>query len=58
MDIQVRPLTSFEGSDWEVRMKQVRVTFRTESEARGFAQTLQTRLAAPHLLTAAERQKR
>lgn len=58
MDIQVRPLTSFEGSDWEVRMKQIRVTFRTESEARSFAQTLQRRLAAPHLLTATGRQKR
>jgi putative alpha-1,2-mannosidase len=50
MDIQVRPLTSFEGSDWEVRMKRLRITFRTESEARSFAQTLQTRLTAPHCL--------
>lgn len=56
MDIQVRPLTSFEGSHWEVRMGRNKVSFRNESEARGFAEKLQTRLAAPHELP--ELQKR
>ena len=50
MDIEVRPLTPFEGSHWEVRMGRNKVTFRSESEARQFAKTLQARLTAPHLL--------
>jgi hypothetical protein len=50
MDIQIRPLTPFEDSDWEVRMGQIRITFRTESEARNFVQTLQARITAQHLL--------
>ena len=50
MDIQVRPLTSFEGSTWEVRMDQNKVTFRSESEARAFVQLLESRLSAPHYL--------
>ena len=50
MDIQIRPLTPFEGSHWEVRMDRNRVTFRSEAEARNFAQLLQARLAAPHTL--------
>jgi hypothetical protein len=50
MDIQVRPLTSFEGSSWEVRMDRNKVTFRNESEARAFVQKLESRLSAPHQL--------
>ena len=50
MDIQVRPLTSFEGSSWEVRMDRNKVTFRNESEARVFVQKLESRLSAPHQL--------
>ena len=50
MDIQVRPLTSFEGSTWEVRMDRNKVTFRSESEARAFVQLLEARLSAPHHL--------
>ncbi|MCP9338953.1 hypothetical protein [Stutzerimonas xanthomarina] len=50
MEIQVRPLTSFEGSSWEVHMDSNKVTFRSESEARAFVQTLESRLSAPHQL--------
>lgn len=57
MDIQVRPLTPLEGSLWEVRMDRRKVTFRSESEARAFVQTLQARLAAPHALPLAEERR-
>ncbi len=50
MDIQVRPLTSFEGSTWEVRMDRNKVTFRSEAEARAFVELLESRLSAPHHL--------
>ncbi len=50
MDIQVRPLTSFEGSSWEVRMGRNKVTFRSESEARAFVELLESRLSAAHHL--------
>ncbi|MFI8742428.1 hypothetical protein [Stutzerimonas zhaodongensis] len=50
MDIQIRPLTSFEGSSWEVRLNRNKVTFRSESEARAFVQLLESRLSAPHQL--------
>ncbi|MCQ2030741.1 hypothetical protein EA797_15640 [Stutzerimonas zhaodongensis] len=50
MDIQVRPLTSFEGSNWEVLMGRNKVTFRNEAEARAFVELLESRLSAPHHL--------
>ncbi|WP_437420398.1 hypothetical protein [Stutzerimonas chloritidismutans] len=57
MNIQVRPLSPREGSVWEVCMGQRKVTFRSESEARAFVQTLEARLAAPHVLPEAERRQ-
>jgi putative alpha-1,2-mannosidase len=35
-------------SQWEVRLDQKTITFRSEAEARAFAETLQARIQAPH----------
>ncbi|KAF6687083.1 hypothetical protein HFD98_24990 [Pseudomonas sp. EKM23D] len=35
-------------SQWEVRLDQRTITFRSEAEARAFAETLQARIQAPH----------
>ncbi|WP_460107742.1 hypothetical protein [Pseudomonas sp. H1_F01] len=35
-------------SQWQVRLDQHVVTFRTEAEAQTFANTLQARILAPH----------
>lgn len=35
-------------SQWQVRLDQHVVTFRTEAEAKAFANTLQARILAPH----------
>ncbi|WP_238965418.1 MULTISPECIES: hypothetical protein [Pseudomonas] len=35
-------------SQWQVRLDQHAVTFRTEAEAKAFASTLQARIHAPH----------
>lgn len=35
-------------SQWQVRLDQHAVTFRTEAEARAFTRTLEARLQAPH----------
>ncbi|MGN8274400.1 hypothetical protein ACLEJQ_16535 [Pseudomonas sp. SMV71] len=35
-------------SQWQVRLDQHVVTFRSEAEAQAFATTLQARLRAPH----------
>lgn len=53
MDIQIQPLTAFEGSDWEVRLDRIKVTFRTEAEARDFAETLQARISVTRLFSLA-----
>ena len=37
-------------SQWQVRLDQHAVSFRTESEARAFVATLESRLRAPHQL--------
>lgn len=50
MNILIRPLTLSNGNGWQVRLDQHSVTFRTESEARGFVATLEARLQAPHVL--------
>jgi hypothetical protein len=50
MNILIRPLTLSQGNRWQVRLDQHSVTFRTESEARNFVATLETRLKAPHCL--------
>jgi putative alpha-1,2-mannosidase len=35
-------------SQWQVRLDQHAVTFRSEAEARAFTRTLEARLHAPH----------
>ncbi|MGA9701680.1 hypothetical protein [Pseudomonas sp.] len=35
-------------SQWEVRLDHKAITFRSEAEARAFADTLQARILAPH----------
>ncbi|MBV4477934.1 hypothetical protein N8H74_06790 [Pseudomonas sp. B2M1-30] len=35
-------------SQWQVRLDQHAVTFRSEAEARAFTRTLEARLYAPH----------
>ncbi|WP_191485806.1 hypothetical protein [Pseudomonas sp. FEN] len=49
MKILVKELTRPHGNQWQVRLDQHVVTFRSESEARAFVSTLQTRLQAPHV---------
>ncbi|WP_166362730.1 hypothetical protein [Pseudomonas akapageensis] len=39
---------SNQGSQWQVRLDQHVVNFRSEAEARAFVSTLQARLTAPH----------
>lgn len=55
MDINIRPLTQFEGSGWEVRLNRISIKCRTESEARDYAHTLETRLTASHILPVPQR---
>ncbi|NWA25232.1 hypothetical protein HX870_13680 [Pseudomonas gingeri] len=56
MNILVKELTRPHGNQWQVRLDQHVVTFRSESEARAFVSTLQSRLQAPHAFP--ERQQR
>lgn len=39
-------------SQWQVRLDQHTVTFRSEAEARAFTRTLEARLLAPHQIPA------
>ncbi|MDY7563245.1 hypothetical protein QN382_22110 [Pseudomonas sp. 10B1] len=39
---------SLEGNQWQVRLDQHVVSFRSEAEARAFVRTLESRLQAPH----------
>jgi len=48
MKILIKELAKPQGSQWQVRLDQHAVTFRSEAEARAFAQTLEARLQAPH----------
>lgn len=50
MNILIRPQTVANGHCWQVRMDKHAVSFRTESEARAFVSTLESRLRAPHQL--------
>jgi hypothetical protein len=55
MSILIRPLTMMtRGNCWQVCMDQHAVSFRSESEARHFADTLEARLRAAHFLPHAE----
>ncbi|MGA8137237.1 MULTISPECIES: hypothetical protein [Pseudomonas] len=48
MNILLKELTRPHGNQWQVRLDQHVVTFRSEAEARAFVATLQSRLLAPH----------
>lgn len=50
MKILINALAKSQERKWQVRLDQHTVTFRSESEARDFVSTLQTRLHAPHTL--------
>lgn len=49
MKILVKALAKASGTQWQVRLDQHAVTFRSEAEARAFVTTLQARLQAPHI---------
>ncbi|WP_339540535.1 hypothetical protein [Pseudomonas sp. RA_5y_Pfl1_P24] len=48
MNILIKALAKSAGNKWQVRLDGDTFTFRTEAEARAFADTLQTRIQAPH----------
>ncbi|MGE7957458.1 hypothetical protein ACQKQA_12870 [Pseudomonas sp. NPDC089530] len=48
MKILIKELAKSTGTQWQVQIDQHAVTFRSEAEARAFANTLETRLHAPH----------
>lgn len=48
MKILIRALAKSPGSQWQVRLDGEAITFRSEAEARAFADTLQARIQAPH----------
>ncbi|KAF1030714.1 MAG: hypothetical protein GAK37_01155 [Pseudomonas sp.] len=48
MKILIKALAKSHGNKWQVRLDHNAFTFRSEAEARAFANTLQTRLQAPH----------
>lgn len=50
MLIRIQPLKQPAGTCWQVLLDNHSVTFRTEADARLFADTLQARLQAPHAL--------
>lgn len=55
MKILIKELANPQGSQWQVRLDQHAVTFRSEAEARAFTQTLQARLQAPHQIPQRQR---
>ncbi|AZC16137.1 MULTISPECIES: hypothetical protein [Pseudomonas] len=55
MKILIKELATPQGSQWQVRLDQHAVTFRSEAEARAFTQTLQGRLQAPHTIPQPQR---
>ena len=48
MKILIKALAKSPGSQWQVRLDGKAITFRSEAEARAFAETLQARIQAPH----------
>ncbi|MGY2376074.1 hypothetical protein ACW9IB_16360 [Pseudomonas sp. SDO524_S393] len=48
MKILIKALAKTPGNKWQVRLDQNAFTFRSEAEARAFADTLQARIQAPH----------
>lgn len=54
MNILIRPQSVANGNCWQVRLDQHAVSFRSETEARAFVATLESRLRAPHPLPHAQ----
>ena len=50
MKILIKALARSRDCQWQVRIDQQAINFRSESEARAFVDTLRTRLQAPHRL--------
>ena len=50
MKILIKALARSHKGQWQVQLDQQAVNFRSESEARAFVNTLQSRLQAPHYL--------
>ena len=48
MKILIRALAKSPGNKWQVSLDGDAFTFRSEAEARAFADTLQARIQAPH----------
>ena len=48
MKILIRALAKSPGNKWQVSLDGDAFTFRNETEARAFADTLQARIQAPH----------
>ena len=48
MKILIKALAKSPGGLWQVRLDGEAITFRSEAEARAFADTLQARIQAPH----------
>ena len=48
MKILIKELAKTRTPQWQVRIDQHAVTFRSEAEARAFVDTLQARIQAPH----------
>ncbi|KAA0942030.1 MULTISPECIES: hypothetical protein [unclassified Pseudomonas] len=48
MKILINALAKSQDHKWQVRLDQNTFTFRSEAEARAFADTLQSRIQAPH----------
>ena len=48
MKILIRALAKSPGNKWQVSLDGDAFTFRSEAEARAFAETLQARIQAPH----------
>ena len=48
MKILIKALAKSSGNKWQVRLDGEAITFRSEAEARAFAETLQARIQAPH----------
>lgn len=48
MKILIKALAKSAGNKWQVSLDRDAFTFRSEAEARAFAETLQARIQAPH----------
>ncbi|WP_248751355.1 hypothetical protein [Pseudomonas sp. MWU15-20650] len=54
MKILIKALAKSPGNKWQVRLDGDAFTFRSEAEARAFAETLQARIQAPHRMPSSQ----